>query len=538
MKIKKVVIPTITLVMIASQLMGCAAVSQSELLQMINNGQAIEIEVMAPISQEQGTESSILWEQLALLTLNPDLRSNWDDILGIIKTNTEKNGVLYVNEQGENEPNNTLRVALHNRAFLKLIEDEEFTTKLAESAIQNYADLDEDEEETALLMAINGYFNLLPDSEPNYANPSSTLQRNEFMAMIFRADTPVSEMKEDNSFTKAVGQNEYNIYAQEVVRESYLDMESKSLDNMTYNGTITRAEAVYLIVQRYFEDEYKNADIKQSVFKDAKDGGNIAEQQKFIEKGNKKEYWKSYELTYALQNPEKGMPTDLYKAMIVAKEKGIITDSESKWDEGLTRSEAVKILVNTYIADKSMKLFNFKQGIMEGNEVLEEIIEEDTAGGTMTGDSIDLTKEEQYMEEEKEAIDTTLNSEPVNEIKITEEFNKTMYAIKNGNIRTKDTTNSEKAASLEYGATIQVTGKTSNGWYRIRWGDKSLYVASSLLADSLPSSNSGNGGNTAPSTPTQPVIPPRQPSNPDAPQQGHPDIPAPSNDWGNSNLFG
>ena len=44
MTIKRIVIPTITMVIIASQLMGCAAVSQSELLQMINQGDAIEIE--------------------------------------------------------------------------------------------------------------------------------------------------------------------------------------------------------------------------------------------------------------------------------------------------------------------------------------------------------------------------------------------------------------------------------------------------------------------------------------------------------------
>lgn len=67
MTIKRIVIPTITMVIIASQLMGCAAVSQSELLQMINQGDAIEIEIATPINQEQGTESALDWQELASL---------------------------------------------------------------------------------------------------------------------------------------------------------------------------------------------------------------------------------------------------------------------------------------------------------------------------------------------------------------------------------------------------------------------------------------------------------------------------------------
>lgn len=45
MNIKRVVIPTITALIIASQLVGCAGAQESELLQMINNGQAITIEI-------------------------------------------------------------------------------------------------------------------------------------------------------------------------------------------------------------------------------------------------------------------------------------------------------------------------------------------------------------------------------------------------------------------------------------------------------------------------------------------------------------
>ncbi len=357
MHIKRIVIPTITMVIIASQLMGCAAASQSELLQMINQGDAIEIEIATPINQEQGTESALDWEELALLTTNPDLRKSWDSILNITTTDTGKNGVLYVDADGNNEPNNTLRVALHNREFLKYLDSETDTLTLAEAVQNNYVDLEStDSTMKAVYMGINGYFNLLPDVSPNYANPDSTLQRNEFMAMVYRAETPVQDLEPNADFASAVGSSDYNIYAQGVVTNSYLDLQSKSLNNLTANGTITRAEALYMLVSRYFADDLKNVDIKGVTFSDAKDGGDIAGEQKFIEDAKEKDYWKSYELIYVIQNPDDGLPTDLYKALVVAKNKGLISN-ETRWDEALTKSEAVEFLVETLKQETGIQSF-------------------------------------------------------------------------------------------------------------------------------------------------------------------------------------
>lgn len=370
MTIKRIVIPTITMVIIASQLMGCAAVTQSELLQMINQGDAIEIEIATPINQEQGTESALDWQELASLSTNQALRDSWDDILMITLTDTGKNGVLYVNAEGNNEPNNTLRVALHNSEFLKYLDSEADSLQLSNAVQGNYADLEENDTARALYMGINGYFNLLPDSSPNYANPDSTLQRNEFMAMVFRAETPVQDLTADSAFADAVGQSDYNIYAQGLAGNSYLDTASKSLNNLTANGTITRAEALYLLVSRYFSDDLKNADTKSVTFNDAKDGGDIATKQKFIEDGTQKDYWKSYELTYAIQNPDDGLPTDLYKALVVAKSKGLVGDV-TRWDEALTKSEAIEFLVKTLRQEKGIKQFNAKQGLVAGHEVQE-----------------------------------------------------------------------------------------------------------------------------------------------------------------------
>lgn len=365
MRVKRFIIPTLTAVIIASQLMGCAAMTQSELLQAINNGDQIEIEVIEPgfVEDEQGQETALSWTELASLTTNADLRSGWDDTLGIIRTDEGKNGVFYVNEAGDNENNNTLKVVMHNRAFVQSLENEDSMKALAEASLKNYADIEDNETMKAVYMGINGYFNLLPDNAPNYANPDSSLMRNEFMAMVYRADTPVQEITADENFATAVGQSDYNIYAQGVNDNAYLSTENKNLDNLTYNGAISRAEAIYLIVNRYFSDDFNSVDLNSSKgsLTDAKDGGDIATKQKFIENDKMKDRWRAYELQYAIQNPDDGLPTDLYKALVVANQKGLIS-ATTRWDEAITRSEAVELLVTALQQEASMETFNYKLG--------------------------------------------------------------------------------------------------------------------------------------------------------------------------------
>lgn len=378
MKIKRLIIPTLTMAIIASQLMGCSALTQSELLKWINEGRQIEIDVATPVFYEskQGEESALVWVELAQLETNPALRGSWDDTLLITRTDTGKNGILYVNAAGENEDNNTLFVALHNREVQKIFEDDSIMKSLADSVVNNYADLEiadsnnRNEIMKAVYMGINGYFNLLPDNTPNYSNADSTVTRAQFMAMVYRADTPVQEISANSTFTDLVGQSDYNLYSQEVAENSYLDLESKSLNNMTYNGNITRAEAIYTLISRYYNDELQAVNPANSgvAFSDAKDGGDIASAQKFIEDSNAKDYWRSYELTYALQNADDGLPTDLYKALVVAYQNNIIT-TETRWDEAITLSEAMELLVKAIINEKGTETYTAKLGSVSGYEV-------------------------------------------------------------------------------------------------------------------------------------------------------------------------
>lgn len=97
--------------------------------------------------------------------------------------------MLYVNVLGENENNNTLRQALHNREFIRQLDDKAAMAKLAEAVRKQYADMDEtDSDKKAVYMGLNGYFNLVPDNKENYCNADSTLTRAEFMAMAARAE--------------------------------------------------------------------------------------------------------------------------------------------------------------------------------------------------------------------------------------------------------------------------------------------------------------------------------------------------------------
>lgn len=426
MRVKRFIIPTLTAVIIASQLMGCAAMTQSELLQAINNGDQIEIEVIEPdfVEGEQGQETALSWTELASLTTNADLRSGWDDTLGIIRTDEGKNGVFYVNEAGDNENNNTLKVVMHNRAFVQSLENEDSLTALADASLKNYADIEDNETMKAVYMGINGYFNLLPDNEPNYANPDSSLMRNEFMAMVYRADTPVQEITADENFATAVGQSDYNIYAQGVNDNAYLSTENKNLDNLTYNGAISRAEAIYLIVNRYFSDDFNSVDLNssKSSLTDAKDGGDIAAKQKFIENDKMKDRWRAYELQYAIQNPDDGLPTDLYKALVVAQQKGLIS-ATTRWDEAITRSEAVELLVTALQQDASMETFNYKLGNYDsGMDTTTEstgTVEEST-DNTSTESKAEINENDSQTSEgeanEDNAEQTTSNSDSLDDI--------------------------------------------------------------------------------------------------------------------------
>ena len=404
MNVKRIVIPTLTLVIIASQLCSCAAVSKSELLTLLEQGDQIEIEVASPINQEQGEEQTLDWIQLDQLQTIPELRKEMDDIFKIVPVSDTKNGVFYVDLDGNQNGNNTLYNTFMNSKFRTYWEDEITLAKVAEASLNTYVDVDFDGNDPyqAVFAAFNGYFNLLADANQGYSNPDSTLDRLEVMAALFKAEHPVTDTlavdKEFNAAVDSANKNPNTIYASNLSEQSYLDIESGSLDNMTANGTMTRGELVYMLVQQYFKADYDKVDLKAECFGDTYNGGDIASKQKFIENGEAKKYWQSYELTYALQNPDKGCPERMYKALVVAHEKGIIQDTNSRWDEAVTKSDFFEMLTNAYSALPAVT--NADRGTMEQLEVksdeerLEESYNSTLVDDTVYDERVDAPKEE------------------------------------------------------------------------------------------------------------------------------------------------
>ncbi len=387
MKVRRIAVPTLTLIIMASQFMGCAANTQETMKMMEGNQEAgaadLDSDKATSNNEQTGDikekEEELGWTELASLETMPEIRENWETTVGVQKTDTGKEGMFYTNSKGENDNNNTLMGALSSFGFLNSIVsaqngDMSFYQKalLAYFTSNSYTDIDSleipddlhvddlkvDNEETyntAFLAGLNAYYNLLPDKEQGKANMNESLTRKEFMAMVYRADTPVQEVKEDEDFTKAVGNSEYNVYAQNLKNNSYLATDS-GMDESTYNSAISRAEAIYMLVNRYYRDDLSkintnNIDVK---FTDAKDNGMSGQD-------------KLDALNESIKDADKGLPTELYAGLAVASERNIINPEEdTRWDESLTKEEALQLLINAYtsntgtVASLSSDEFEFK----------------------------------------------------------------------------------------------------------------------------------------------------------------------------------
>ena len=394
MKIKRIVIPTITLIIMTSQLLGCSSVTSKEMLDMIDRQEAIVIEVPEPISEEQGTTIEYEWTELASLTTYPEFRTTFDDTFNIVPYGTGgKAGTVYIDLSGNQTNNSTLYNALMNQKFAEAWNNTDNIKKIISAVKDTYVDIDSDTE--AITAALNAYFNLTSDAEPNYYNGNSTLTRGEYLGMLYRASTPVEDLTDKSGLTESIEDTDTALFASQIADKSYLTTADSSLNTSTFNSTITRAEAIYTIVQEYYADEYKSVTGKENCYTDAKNGGNIAEKAGFITKDKKtgevteKKYWKSYELSYSMQNEAKGMPTDLYKALVVAKNHNLITGDECHWSDGLTKTEAINLITSVYedLAETNGYINNAERGNATGESITDSTIIEDTGDVGGSGDS-------------------------------------------------------------------------------------------------------------------------------------------------------
>ena len=319
----------------ATLLSGCKSVDSVDSSETIETT-AIESEITE--ETEDSKVELLPWLQLSSLETHPEIRSAFEELLGITtEDDGTKSGVVYTDENGDRNQNNTLFNALGNTSFtINYIRDAEQIKKLEEIANNEYTDIEENQGVSAV---INAYFELLPDQEDGQFDGDATISRAQAMALLMRATTPVNEAQapeEDADFTKAVGETQYTNFAAPMNEYTYLNT-STGLNDKTFNTTMSRGEYIYLLTKYIYgdtyaqrmeeagkEDESLSEDVKLTT---VKDGGNITFQE-------------------ALNNPENGLPTEMYQTLARAVALGFISEDTLNWDEAITKSEAINLFID------------------------------------------------------------------------------------------------------------------------------------------------------------------------------------------------
>ena len=337
------------MIIIASQLFGCAATSKEDAYNIMNGASEIELEYAELDTVDNKEISSLDWTELGSLTTYSSLRAEWDSILGIKGSTGEKSGMLYKDWQGETQDSYLANV-VDMQEFVDFTSDESNYKALVDAVRNNFTDSDDLTDEQLFSIGLNAYFNLLPmkDESETYAN--EYISRAQFLALITRATNPASVQESEeydvniNQLETVVGESVYNQAVACSLDYSYLTTEDSSLNCDTYDTAISRGEAIYTIMQMlYGEDALLEVDVEsaQNTFTDTMNGGDIATAQNFKSKAQV--------ISYAIQNPDNGCPEDIYRALVKAQELGLIC-SETAWDEAITLSDAITLYYNTAVS--------------------------------------------------------------------------------------------------------------------------------------------------------------------------------------------
>lgn len=349
MQYRKIYIFLLCLSIGAVMISGCKGNASRELESMLNSNEMISVSVALPDSAQKLQGTLLDWKPLAENSDQYDLRKAIDDSFGVISFANSKNGVLYVNPETEEwEPNNTLEAVFKNKAYHEVAEDEDVVEEISKAVAEAYTDLDDKSSTDEIqLAAINAYFNLFPaDEDTDEFNGGAYLTRGQYMCGFARAHLQAQNgIKASEDTIKQVGDSQYAPYAELVSNSAYLDIASASLNEENMNGLITRAEVAYMLAKTYYSDEMDAATQKSKTYSDVKDAGNMAEKAETTDK----QQYKAANLAYMVENPKDGLDEDLYKAMVVAYNHGFFGNtSESRWDEPITKEEALQAFVNVY----------------------------------------------------------------------------------------------------------------------------------------------------------------------------------------------
>lgn len=390
MKARKMIIAVFALTL-AVQMTGCK--------NDMDTNKPIVIDVSVSDS-DVASKAELNWTELGKLTDYEEMRTAVDTIFGNEIVDGVKYGAFYLDPSGTQCTNNTLKVVLGNRYVAEMfatggnvdiekidssnlgaIEITEETDEEASSAMEDsinssldaiYTDLSDSDRTAAMF---NAYFNLLPDSTPNYFNGGDTLSRAEAMALVTRATTPVKSLPAVDGFEDAVTGTDYDQYINYAAQQnanSYINTQDKSLTADNFKGAMSRAEFVYLVMNEvYGAENVQGFDTASASLKDCTNAGDLSAELKITGADR----CNAYTLSHSLQNVDKGVTEELYKSLVMAAEKGIITP-ETRWNEGIIKAEAIEIVVNAfnqYYEDNGYLVNNGSKG---STQVLEAQAEE------------------------------------------------------------------------------------------------------------------------------------------------------------------
>lgn len=220
-----------------------------------------------------------------------------------------KCGSFYLDKDENQCTNNTLSVVLGNQFVAE---------KFKKNAVENlqssldaiYTDLSDTDRTSALF---NAYFNLLPDSTPNYFNGGDTLSRGEAMALVTRATTPVGTLGLVDDFESAVTGTDYDQYINYAAQQNnnaYINTKDKSLTSDNFKGAMSRAEFIYLVMNNiYTAETVSTFDTTSISLKDCTNAGDLSTELKIADSDR----CSAYTLSHSLKNVDKGVPKSLYK---------------------------------------------------------------------------------------------------------------------------------------------------------------------------------------------------------------------------------
>jgi len=375
-KIRRIVVPLVTLALLSISLAGCAPYTARELSDTIREGGSVSIEFsqeasMLPAEGRLAKE----WVQLDQLQTHSTLRTEFDRLSGTIQVNDGsgvpgKGGPLFIDEKGYRTGNTSLEDGLRNRTFV-----ERFWG--ADGALTAFSKISELSYKDVVggglegrMASINAYYNLLTDvgggGDDTLFKGSLGLSREQFMSLVFRSEHGVTELGRDAAYESATGgATDYSLFAQGVHSYGFLPIANRSLDKYTVGGAISRVEAIYFMVNRHFPEQLAASEGAGATgFSDTKDAGDLALRLGFKTREDgviiEKDRWQAFTLAYMLRYPDKGIQRELYRAMQVARELGLIIPGDgntSRWDEPITRTEALSLVVNTHLAKN--ELFGF-----------------------------------------------------------------------------------------------------------------------------------------------------------------------------------